>query len=143
MKSATSLLEQHFATLVNNHEQWKELIADGIVWDLPYAPSLGHPDQLAGKEAVIRHAQWFISEVSDFRFFDAQVWALADPAMSAGVVRAKGLVRSTGRPYEQEYVVFLTARDGKIAHLREYFNPVQAAVAFDAPVAVDLARNIG
>ncbi len=142
MNNAAALLTQHFESLVDDHERWKELIADDIVWDLPYAPSLGHPRQLAGREAVIRHAQWFISEVSGFRFYDAQVSALADPGMSVGVVRAKGLIRSTGRPYEQEYVVFLTVRDGKIAHLREYFNPVQAAVALDAPIAVDFARSI-
>jgi len=142
MKSAAMLLEQHFSLLVDDHQQWKNLIADDVVWELPYAPSLGHPGRLAGREAVVRHASWFISEVSDFRFDDARISALADPRESIGVVRATGRIRSTGRAYEQEYVVFLTARDGKIAHLREYFNPVQAAVAMDAGIAAIPARSI-
>jgi len=29
----------------------------------------------------------------------------------------------------------LSVKDGRIAHLREYFDPVRAALAFDAPIA--------
>ncbi|WP_042879194.1 nuclear transport factor 2 family protein [Cupriavidus necator] len=142
MGSAAMLLEQHFKWLVDDHQQWQNLIADDVVWELPYAPSLGHPGRLVGREAVVRHALWFISEVSDFRFHDAWISALADPRESSGVVKATGQIRSTGRAYEQEYVVFLAARDGKIAHLREYFNPVQAAVAMDAEIAAIPAGSI-
>ena len=36
--------------------------------------------------------------------------------------------------YLQEYVLFLHARGGKIAFLREYFDPVRAAKALDTPI---------
>ncbi|MCU1293632.1 MAG: hypothetical protein JWP08_2482, partial [Bryobacterales bacterium] len=36
----------------------------------------------------------------------------------------EGLIKSTRRVYRQDYVVFLRAADGKIAFLREYFDPV-------------------
>jgi uncharacterized protein len=36
--------------------------------------------------------------------------------------------------YRQEYVFFLRATRGKIAHLREYFDPVRAAKALEAPI---------
>jgi uncharacterized protein len=49
-------------------------------------------------------------------------------------VRAEGLIKPTGRTYQQEYAVFLSARGGKISHLREYFDPVQAAKALDAAI---------
>ena len=49
-------------------------------------------------------------------------------------VKAEALIKATGRTYSQEYVVFLRARGGKIAHLREYFDPVRAAKALDAPI---------
>ena len=44
------------------------------------------------------------------------------------------MIRSTGRMYRQDYVVFLRAADGKIAFLREYFDPVRAAKALDTPI---------
>lgn len=135
MHSAATLLAQHFQWLVDDNQQWQTLIHDDIVWDLPYAPSLGHPLQLDGREAVVRHANWFKGAVTHFRFFDIEVTASDDPHKAVARVRAEGRVPETGRIYQQEYVVFLTARDGRIAHLREYFDPVKAALAFDAPIA--------
>ena len=38
------------------------------------------------------------------------------------------------RLYRQEYVLFLRAAGGKIAFLREYFDPVRAAKALDTPI---------
>lgn len=135
MQTATTLLQQHLKLLVDDNGQWQSLIADDIVWDLPYGPSLGHPLTLEGREAVLRHANWFIGAVKDFRFFDAEIVATTDASHAVARVRGQGQAVSTGRTYRQEYVVFLTARDGRIVHLREYFDPVQAARAFDAPIA--------
>ena len=39
--------------------------------------------------------------------------------------------KATGRIYLQHYVVFLRAAGGKIACLREYFDPVRAAKALN------------
>jgi len=73
--------------------------------------------------------------VENFRFFDLRVSPLADPEAAVAEVRAEGLIKATGRVYRQEYVVFLRARDGKIAQLREYFDPVRAANAMNTPIA--------
>lgn len=143
MSIAAELLQLHLRWLVDDNRQWQALIANDIVWDLPYAPSLGHPLRLEGREAVLGHVAWFIGAVKDFRFFDAVVTATADPHQAVARVRAEGLIPSTGRIYRQEYVVFLTARDGHISQLREYFDPVQAALALDAPIAGVPSRSIG
>lgn len=142
MKNATELLQQHIETLVGNPAQWRELLAEDIVWELPYAPSLGHPAKLEGREAVIRHADWFAGAVSQFRFLDVEILSAASPQHAVARVRAEGHIDATGRTYEQEYVVFLTARDGAIAHLCEYFDPVRAALALDAPIVGVAARSI-
>jgi ketosteroid isomerase-like protein len=77
---------------------------------------------------------WFLGAVDDFRFFDLQVYACADPDSAVAEVKAEGLIKTTGRRYRQEYVVFLRAVGGKIAFLREYFDPVRAARAMDTPI---------
>jgi uncharacterized protein len=41
---------------------------------------------------------------------------------------------SIGRMDRQDCVVFLRAVDGKIAFLREYFDPVRAARALNTPI---------
>ena len=134
MTIASDLMRQHFDTLVADNQRWQELIADDLVWELPFAPALGHPARLSGRDEVVRHVTWFVGAVEKFRFFALEVHAFADPAAAVAEVQAEGLIRSTGRIYRQTYVLFLRAAGGKIAFLREYFDPVQAAKALDAPI---------
>src|SRR5437764_8543893 len=134
MAIASDLLQRHLRTLVADNTQWQTLIADDLVWELPYAPAIGHPARLSGREAVVRHVAWFVGAVENFRFFDLKVDAFADPEAAVAQVKAEGLIKPTRRIYRQEYVVFLRAAGGKIAYLREYFDPVRAAQAMDTPI---------
>ncbi len=82
----------------------------------------------------MRHVAWFLGAVENFRFFDARYYAFTDPQGAAVEVRPEGLIKSTGRIYRQDYVLFLRAAGGKIVFVREYFDPVRAAKALDAPI---------
>jgi ketosteroid isomerase-like protein len=134
MTIASDLLRRHYETLVADNAQCQTLIADDLVWELPFAPAIGHPARLSGRAEVVRHVTWFLGAVENFRFFDLMVHAFADPEAAVAEVRAEARIKPTGRLYRQEYVLFLRAAGGKIAFLREYFNPVQAAQALDAPI---------
>src|SRR5436190_21754042 len=111
--TASDLLHQHIPTLVDDNARWQTLIADTILWELVYAPSLGHPARLSGREEAIRHATWFIGAVENFRFIDLQVYPFADPQGAVAEVKGDGLIKATGRRYRQDYVVFLRAVEGK------------------------------
>jgi ketosteroid isomerase-like protein len=147
MTIASDLLQRHFQTLVQDNAQWQTLIADDILWELVYAPAIGHPPRLSGRDEVVRHVNWFLEAVENFRFFDLKVYPFADPEAAVAEVKAEGLIKPTGRIYHQEYVLFLHARDGKIASLREYFDPVRAAKALDTPIlgldSEDKSRRAG
>jgi ketosteroid isomerase-like protein len=134
MTIASDLLQRHVQTLVDDNAQWQTLIADDLLWELVYAPSIGHPARLSGREAVVRHVTWFLGAVENFRFFDLRVYPSADPEAAVAEVKAEAPIKATGRTYRQEYVFFLRAKGGKIAHLREYFDPVRAAKAMDTPI---------
>ena len=135
MTIASDLLTRHLQTLVDDNTQWQSLIADDLLWELVYAPSLGHPARLTGRAEVMRHVTWFLTAVENFRFFDRRVYPMAEAEAAIAEIRAEGLIKATGRTYRQEYVVFLWAKGGKIAHLREYFDPVRAATALGAPIS--------
>ena len=134
MTIASDLLQRHVQTLVEDNTQWQTLIADDILWELAYAPAIGHPARLSGRQEVVRHVTWFLGAVDKFRFFDVKVYAFADPEGAVAEFKAEGLIKSTGRIYRQDYVLFLRAAGGKIAFLREYFDPVRAAKALDTPI---------
>ncbi len=131
---ASELLQRHIQMLVDDAVQWETLIADDIVWELAYAPSVGHPARLSGREEVIRHVTWFRGAVDNFRFFNLMVYPITDSEGAVAEVKAEGIIKSTGRVYRQDYVVFLRAAGGKMVFLREYFDPVRAAKAMDLPI---------
>src|SRR5260370_2308924 len=109
MTIASDLLHQHIQTLVDDNAQWQTLIADDILWELAYAPSIGHPAQLSGREEAVRPAIWFFGAVENFRFFELEAYALADPERAVAEVKRKGLTKSTRRMYQQHSLVFLRA----------------------------------
>jgi hypothetical protein len=41
MTIASDLLQRHIQTLVDDNAQWQTLIADDVLWELAYAPSIG------------------------------------------------------------------------------------------------------
>ena len=79
MTIASDLLRRHIETLVGDNAQWQALIADDLVWELVYGPSIGHPARLSGRDEVMRHLAWFLGAVEKFRFFDLEIHAFADP----------------------------------------------------------------
>src|SRR5437762_6834791 len=95
MTIAADLLQRHIQTLVDDNTQWQTLIADDVLWELAYAPSIGHPAQLSGREEAVRHAIWFVGAVENFRFFDLKVYACADPERAVAEVKGEGLIKST------------------------------------------------
>ncbi len=134
MSIAAELLQRHILTLVDDHQQWQTLIADNILWELAYAPAIGHPAKLSGREEVLNHVRWFLETVENFRFIDPKVYAFTDPYAAVAQVKAEAFIKPTGRIYRQEYVVFLRAAGDKIAHLREYFDPTRVAKSMGATI---------
>ena len=137
MTVAADLLRRHIETLVDDNAFWRTLLADDVVCELPFAPALGHPARVSGRAEVMKFAAWFAGAVENFRFFDVRVYACADPEAAVAEVKGEGHIKTSGRVYRQEYVVFLRASAGKIVLLREYFDPTRAAKALDTPI-VDL-----
>ena len=134
MTIASDLLQRHFETLVDDNARWQTLIADDILWELAYAPAIGHPAKLSGRDEVLHHVKWFLGAVENFRFIDPKVYAFIDSQAAVAQFKAEALIKATGRIYRQEYVVFLRAAGDKIAYLREYFDPTRAAKSMGATV---------
>ena len=92
MSIAADLLQRHIQTLVDDHQQWQTLIADSIVWELAYAPAIGHPAKLSGRDEVLHHVRWFLGAVENFRFIDPKVYAFTDPYAAVAQMKAEALI---------------------------------------------------
>ena len=97
MTVAEDLLHRHIETLVADNARWQTLLADDVVWELPFAPALGHPARVSGRAEVVQFAAWFVGAVENFRFFDVRVQAFADPEAAVAEVKGEGRIKATGR----------------------------------------------
>jgi hypothetical protein len=98
MTVAEELLHQHIETLVADHARWQTMLADDVVWELPFAPALGHPARVSGRAEVVQFAAWFVGAVEDFRFFDVRVQAFATRRRPSRRSRARAGSRQPGGP---------------------------------------------
>jgi hypothetical protein len=99
MNIAAELLQRHIQTLVDDHQQWQTLIADNILWELAYAPAIGHPAKLSGRDEMLHHVRWFLGAVENFRFIDPKVYAFTDPQAAVAQVKAEALIKPTGAAF--------------------------------------------
>jgi uncharacterized protein len=68
MTVAEDLLRRHIETLVADNARWQTMLADDVVWELPFAPAIGHPARVSTRKEVVQFAAWFVGAVENFRF---------------------------------------------------------------------------
>ena len=118
--SNVDLLHRHLGSFGKPVEgQDLDAYADDVVIEFPYAPE-GHTRKLEGKAAVSR----FFANIPNF----SDGFAVGEPrVIEAGdVVVAEypgsSTFKESGLPYSQEYIAIFTIADGKIAHVKEYYD---------------------
>ncbi|WP_224369006.1 nuclear transport factor 2 family protein [Hyalangium versicolor] len=129
-RNAGALLDAHLELIGTDIERWLELFAEDAVVEFPYAGSLGVPSRLEGLEAIRRY---FVETPKHFRglvFSNIRRYLTTDPEVAFGEVHGSATIASTGRRYEQDYIMMVKARDGRISFYREYWDPLLGLKAF-------------
>lgn len=98
-----------------------ELFAEDVIFEFPYAPS-GLPRQLAGRAALARH----LTRLGPLLEFGDMTLGAVYPGDETVVFEfsCRGRGRRTGAAYDQDYISVVRLRDGRIAHYRDYWNPL-------------------
>lgn len=125
------LIAKHLDFIATDMERWLELLADDAVVEFPYAGSLGVPPRLEGRGAIRAYFLDAIKSFEGLTFSNVRTYPTTDPDVAAVEVHGSATITSTGRRYEQDYVMVVKARDGRIVHYREYWNPLPAIAAFN------------
>jgi ketosteroid isomerase-like protein len=107
MKTPVELLQRHFDTLFVDQPAWQLLVADDLLWELPYAYRIGHPPKLEGRAQASAFDGESIKMTEGFRFTDLNIHSLAEATGAVAEVRAEARIPKTGRNYSQSYVVFI------------------------------------
>ena len=123
MPTSGELLKSHLS-LVGKTATDEELsiYTDDFVAEFPYAPE-DHTNRLEGRAGIAR----FMAAIGNF----AEAFKLGEPTIhetATGFVaeyHGDSVFKSTGRAYSQDYISVFTVRDGKIAHIKEYYDPMR------------------
>ncbi|WP_223637685.1 nuclear transport factor 2 family protein [Corallococcus sp. EGB] len=120
------LMDAHLALIATDVEQWLALFDEHAVVEFPYAPSLGGPSRLEGIDAI---RAYFVPITKHFQGLTCtrlQRYTTTDPEVGWMEVHGAATLQPGNIPYEQDYVMRVQVRDGRIVHYREYWNPLAA-----------------
>ena len=129
-------LQNFLDNLVSSkHHDLLEMLTEDAVMEFPYhLPTT--PTQLVGKQEIAK----FFAGFGDFLTLDGIRPVAAhrtdDPDVAILEYEGTGKATQTGRPYQQKYITVLTFRDGRIAHWKDYWNPVSVLAATGEPGSV-------
>jgi ketosteroid isomerase-like protein len=129
MKHTPELLKQHFQTITTDPVAWRALFAEDAVLEMPYAPP--HvPSVLKGIDAIAASIKGFFGQFTDFRIDVKNIYPIEGDDAAVAEFSATAKVIPTGKTYNQDYVLYARAENGKIAFYREYFDSTRIMAAF-------------
>lgn len=114
----------HLALIGTDVQAWSDLLAEDAIVEFPYASALGSPSRLEGKPAIYNHMKNAVSQLQNWVFTDVRKYQTLLPNVLFAEFHGEAMLVATGQPYQQDYVVRLETKNGKIIHYREYWNPV-------------------
>ena len=131
IRNQTMSLMLAYQRLLTEHrmDEWIELWADDGICEFPYAGP-GQPSRLCGKVEIKNYMSATPGKLTVNAVEDLQLHLTVNPRVVVVEMTINGTATQTGRPYNQRYVVVAETKDGKLAHYREYWNPLISAEAF-------------
>ncbi|QDL10457.1 nuclear transport factor 2 family protein [Brasilonema octagenarum UFV-E1] len=128
--TAAEVFADSLALITKDIQAWVELFAENAVVEFPYASALGSPQRLEGKPAIYNYMKDALAQMQNLVFTNIRAYPTSNPNVLFAEVHGKAIIVATGRHYQQDYVMRLETKDGKIIHYREYWNPVPVLDAF-------------
>jgi uncharacterized protein len=128
--TATQAFAHHLALIGKDISAWVNLFAEDAVIEFPYASALGSPERLEGKAAIYNYMKDVPAQMQNLTFTNVREHQTSNPNLLFAEVHGEATIVATGRHYQQEYVMRLETKDGKIVHYREYWNPIPALEAW-------------
>jgi uncharacterized protein len=139
-RDAAQALDEHLELIGRDTPRWLDLFADDAIVEFPYAPA-GLPGRFEGKAAIEHYFRGALESFLGLVFSDVRRYRTTDPDVALAEAHGSATITTTGKRYEQDYVMVLRTRQGKVVHYREYWNIVPALEAFGGKEALDRAVN--
>lgn len=127
-QTTAQVLTEFLSLVSKNVQTWVNLLAEDAVFESPYAS--GTPGRIEGKAAFYNFIKNALFEMQGLMFTNIRVYPTTNPNILWAEFHGEAVAVATGRQYQQDYVIRLETREGKIIHYREYSNPMSAIEAW-------------
>lgn len=121
-----------------------DVLADDIVFEMPFLALPGLPNRVEGKGTVVEFLEQFLGKergmFTGWDLHNIRIYPSSDPDLVFAELDGQGVVVKSGYQYRQKYIILFRISDGRISHWREYNNPIplQAAMASTQPAQVSI-----
>ena len=123
-QEAHTLVQHYIQSLVEKDvESWMSLWDENGILEFPFAPQ-GRLPQVEGKAALSPYIQAVIKDLEILRIPQQQIHLTLDADLIIVEITYEGRIVSTGRIYHASYVWVMRTKDGKLIHVRDYWNPL-------------------
>jgi uncharacterized protein len=129
MTHAPELLNAHVHYIQTDFNAWCALFTNDAVMEQPFGGSAGFDTPLKGIEAIATGVKG-LDAIRDFKINVKKIYRIENEDAVIAEFSATATVISTGRPYDQDYISYLRAENGKITVYREYYDPARVVAAF-------------
>lgn len=100
---------------------------------IPYAPE-GIPPVIEGRDAIEAYYRALPDMATELNFSDYRIHALDEDGEFVAEYTSDSAMKPTGAIYRNTYITRVTVRDGKIAVLAEFFDPIPPVEALGGRV---------
>ena len=125
--SPTATLPAWFARAIEalkagDIDGWMEIYTPDAVHEFSFAPA-GAISRLEGRDAIAAYMRQLPGRVRFGALSDVRVRDLGDELIIEATAHNRRIADDS--PRDLSYVWFITLRDGRVTHFRDYMNPLQ------------------
>ena len=102
-------------------EVYLQHLADDVKYTAPYYDGFGVRANKAEVASMVGAVQDTFAKV---KYEVVDIITTTDPDYLIAEVQGRNVIKSTGLPYENYYIMMVKFRDGKVVEWREFSNPV-------------------
>jgi ketosteroid isomerase-like protein len=102
-------------------EVYLQHLADDVTYTAPYYDGFGVRASKAEVASMVGAVQDMFATV---KYEVVDVTTTTDPDYLIAEVQGRNVIKSTGLPYENYYLMMVRFRDGKVVEWREFSNPL-------------------
>ncbi|KAM3099115.1 nuclear transport factor 2 family protein [Phormidesmis sp. 146-12] len=122
-KTPAQLFADHLALIGTDIHAWAELLAEDAVMEFPCASAPSSVERLEGRLEICNSMKTAIAQMQNLTLTSIGQYQTSNPNVLFAEVHVEGIIAATGHYYQQNYVVRLEAKAGKLFRYREYWNP--------------------